>query len=110
MTEEWTQERTALLGYLMGTGRTVTDIAEEMGTTAGNVYREAARFGLSFRTAPSSSMSPHTYRAMRGAAARRGVDTVTLINRVLKILGDDTTLRENCIDDDHSHEFFAGFQ
>ena len=106
--ENWTEERIASLGYLVGSGRQVESIAEEMGTTSGNVYRQAARFGLSFRSMPQPSMTTHTYRTIAAAASRRGVDTVTLVNLVLQLLGNDVTLLENCIDDDHSHEWFAG--
>src|SRR5208283_4758529 len=77
--EAWTEDRIALLGYLVGSGREVETIAEEMGTTAGNVYRQTARFGLSFRTSPGISMSPHTYKAVGAAAHRRGTDTATII-------------------------------
>ena len=104
----WDNDRLALLGYLIGTGRAVAQVAEDMGTTSGNVYRQAARFGLSFRSSPDIAMAPHTYKALRAAAARRGVDTATLVNLVLRLLGNDVTLLENCIDDDFSHEYFAG--
>ena len=104
--EAWTEDRIALLGYMVGSGREVETIAEEMGTTAGNVYRQTARFGLSFRTAPGISMSPHTYRAVGASAHRRGTDTATIVNRVLRILGDDPTLLENVLDDEKSREFF----
>jgi hypothetical protein len=113
MTEEhtrWTYERVALLGYLVGSGRKVEAAAEELGVTAGDVYRQAARFGLSFRASPAIGMTNHTYRSIQMAARRRGIDTATLVNRVLKLLGADATLLENCIDDDASHTYFAGFQ
>ncbi len=106
--ETWTDERIALLGYLVGSGRELETIAEELGTTAGNVYRQAARFGLTFRASPSLSMSPHTYKAIQEAARRRGKDTSELVNRILKILGDDPTLIENVLDDEHSRLWFAG--
>ena len=111
MTEEynnWTPERIAQLGYLVGSGQLVATIAEEMHTTSGNVYREAARFGLSFRSAPDIAMSTYTYKNISAAARRRGMDTATLVNLVLKLLGADTTLLENCIDDDASHAYFGG--
>jgi len=109
MTEKydtWTEDRIALLGYMVGSGREVETIAEEMNTTAGNVYRQVARFGLSFRTAPGISMSPRTYKAVGAAAHRRGTDTATIINRVLCIFADDPTLLENVLDDQHSHLYF----
>ena len=97
-----------LLGYLVGTGRDVETIAEELGTTSGNVYREAARFKLSFRTAPGISMSKRTYSNIQAAAHRRGQDTATIVNKVLRILGEEPTLLENCLDDEKSKEYFRG--
>ena len=111
MTEKydaWTEDRIAQLGYLVGTGREVETIAEEMGTTAGNVYRQASRFSLSFRTSPGISMSTHTYKAVGAAAHRRGQDTATIVNKVLRILGDDPTLLENVLDDEYSKAYFRG--
>jgi len=104
MTEEreygkWTEDRIATLGYMVGAGRSPEMIAEEMGTTAGNVYRQVARFGLTFRSAPSLSMSPRTYATFRDAAVKRGIDTATLVNRVLRLMGEDRTLLVNVIDD-----------
>jgi len=104
--DTWTEDRIATLGYLVGSGREVETIAEELGTTAGNVYRQVARFGLSFRTSPGISMSKRTYSGVQSAAHRRGTDTATIVNRVLHILGDDPTLLENCLDDDKSKEYF----
>ena len=109
MTEKydtWTEERIAQLGYMVGTGREVETIAEEMGTTSGNIYRTAARFGLSVRTAPGISMSKRTYKAVGAAAHRRGTDTATIVNRVLRILGEDPTLLENVLDDEYSRAYF----
>ena len=106
--DTWTEDRIAQLGYLIGTGREVETIAEEMGTTAGNVYRQAARFKLSFRTAPGISMSTRTYKAVGAAAHRRGQDTATIVNKVLRILGDDPTLLENILDDEYSKAYFRG--
>lgn len=104
--DTWTEERIATLGYLVGSGREVEAIAEELGTTAGNVYRQASRFGLSFRASPGISMSTRTYKAVGAAAHRRGQDTATIVNKVLRILGDDPTLLENVLDDEKSREFF----
>ena len=104
--DTWTEDRIATLGYLVGSGREVETIAEELGTTAGNVYRQVARFGLSFRTSPGISMSKHTYSTIQAAAHRRGTDTATIVNRVLHILGDDPTLLENVIDDEKSRAYF----
>jgi len=106
--EIWTEDRIAQLGYMVGAGRDVETIAEEMGTTSGNVYRQASRFGLSFRTAPGISMSTHTYRAVQAAAHRRGQETATIVNKVLRILGDDPTLLENVLDDEYSRAYFRG--
>ena len=96
---KWTEDRIAELGYLIGTGRSPSAIAEELGTTAGNVYRQAARFGLTFRAAPSLSMSPKTYKVLSHAAQIRGIDTAELVNRVLRLLGEDRTLLVNVLDD-----------
>lgn len=104
--DTWTEERIATLGYLVGSGREVEAIAEELGTTAGNVYRQASRFGLSFRASPGISMSRHTYRGIQDAAHRRGTDTAELVNKVLHILGGDPTLLENIIDDEKSRAYF----
>jgi hypothetical protein len=104
--DTWTEERIATLGYLVGSGREVEAIAEELGTTAGNVYRQASRFGLSFRASPGISMSRHTYSGIQAAAHRRGTDTAALVNKVLHILGDDPTLLENIIDDEKSRAYF----
>ena len=104
--EAWTEDRIAQLGYMVGSGREVETIAEELGTTAGNVYRQVARFGLSFRTSPGISMSTRTYKAVGAAAHRRGQDTATIVNRVLRILGDDPTLLENVLDDEYSRAYF----
>ena len=106
--DKWTEDRIAQLGYLIGTGRGVETIAEEMGTTSGNVYERARHFGLSFRTAPGISMSTHTYKAVGAAAHRRGQDTATIVNKVLRILGDDPTLLENVLDDEYSRAYFRG--
>ncbi len=108
--EKWTGDRIATLGYMVGAGRSPESIAQEMATTAGNVYRQAARFGLTFRSQPSLTMSPHTYQVMKAAANRRGIDTADLVNRVLRLLGADPTLLENVIDDDFSHKWFGGMQ
>ena len=104
--DTWTEDRIATLGYLVGSGREVETIAEELGTTAGNVYRQVARFGLSFRTSPGISMSKRTYKAVGAAAHRRGTDTATIVNRVLRILGEDPTLLENVLDDEYSRAYF----
>ncbi len=106
--DTWTEDRIATLGYLVGSGREVETIAEELGTTAGNCYRQVARFGLSFRTAPGISMSKRTYSNIQAAAHRRGTATATIVNRVLRILGEDPTLLENCLDDEKSKEYFRG--
>ncbi len=106
--ETWTEDRIAQLGYMVGTGREVETIAEEMGTTAGNVYRQASRFSLSFRTSPGISMSTRTYKAIADAARRRGQDTATVANKVFRILGDDPTLLENVLDDEYSKAYFKG--
>ena len=97
--DTWTEDRIATLGYLVGSGREVETIAEELGTTSGNVYREAARFKLSFRTAPSISMSTQTYRVFQEEAHKRGTDTATIVNRLLRILSQERVVVTNLLDD-----------
>jgi hypothetical protein len=53
-------------------------------------------------------MSTHTYRAVQAAAHRRGQETATVVNKVLRILGDDPTLLENVLDDEYSRAYFRG--
>lgn len=93
----WTDERIARLGFLVGLGRCGYEIANDriISTTRNNVYREAHRFGLSFRAAALALKTDPINRA----AKRRGITPEQLEERLLAEIRAAPALIDNILDD-----------
>lgn len=102
--QDWTEDRVARLGYLVGLGWDGAMIAEELALTPGNVYRQASRIGLSFRDAAmarqeAAQMSEMTTKAFDDAALSRGISRAELIRRLMLEISCDPVLIDNILDD-----------
>jgi hypothetical protein len=95
---KWTDERLARLGFLIGLGWFGDKVAADFGTTSENVYRQAKRFGLSFREAAWLRERDH----FRKAAEKRGITLDELLMRLLAEIEADPVLIDNILDDDVS--------
>jgi hypothetical protein len=92
--KKWTEERIATLGFLVGCGWDGERVATYFGTTRGNIFRQALRFGLSFREAAREN------DALRAAAAQRGITQEELVARLLSEIDLCPVLIDNSLDDD----------
>ncbi len=99
---KWTQERCALLGWLIGQGWQAEQIANHpmIHATANNVHRHAQRFGLSFRKSASARfMSGLAGRPFDEAAAKRGLTREGLFKIIMTVIASDPVLIDNILDD-----------
>lgn len=85
----WTPQRIARLGFLAGQGWCAKQIANELGTSAYNIYRMGNRFEVLFMSNKRFDL----------AAVKRGITRGTLVARVLQELASDSNLIENVLDD-----------
>ena len=99
----WSIERVARLGFLIGQGWDARRVAGDplVASTANNVYRQAQRFGLAFRDAPTGF---HRLPGDAGclydaAAAKRGLTREGLIRVLLITAASDASLIDNILDD-----------
>ena len=99
----WTNERVARLGFLIGQGWDAKRVAGDplIASTANNVHRQAQRFGLAFRDAPSGAVRlPGDAGALYDqAAAKRGLTREGLIRMLLVTAASDDGLIDNILDD-----------
>jgi hypothetical protein len=107
---QWTGERVARLGFLLGLGWDAKRVAVDpiIASTPNNVHRQAQRFGLSFRAAHTLSLglSALALRRFENAAARRGLTCEALAQLLLREVANDSHLIDNILDD--QHEVAAG--
>jgi hypothetical protein len=96
--QHWAPERIARLGFLMGLGWHGDRIANDpvIATTSNNVFRQAHRWGLSFRAVQAS----RTADAFHAAAAKRGITDEELVSKLLQEIGADPVLIDNILDDE----------
>ena len=99
----WTNERVARLGFLIGQGWDAKRVASDplIASTANNVHRQAQRFGLAFRDAPSGAVRlPHDAGSLYDeAAAKRGLTREGLIRMLLVTAASEASLIDNILDD-----------
>jgi len=98
----WPARRIARLGFLIGQGLDAARIARDplIGSTTGNVHRQARRFGLAFREALApTKLPPHVARRYEAAAARRSITPEALCRLLLVAAGSDDGLIDNILDD-----------
>jgi hypothetical protein len=99
---QWTGERIARLGFLVGLGWDAKSISEDaiIASTTNNVHRQAQRFGLSFRAAAvaCSSLPENVVDSLNAAAFKRGLSLPVLVAMILREM--DHTLIDNILDDD----------
>jgi hypothetical protein len=95
---DWSPERIARLGFLIGLGWSAERIATDpiIHSTANNVHRQAHRFGLSFRNGAALRKGA----AFQIAAVKRGIDSEELVSRLLQEIDASPTLIDNILDDD----------
>lgn len=98
----WTRDRIARLGFLVGLGLDVEGIASDpaVDTTPGNVRRQVNRFGLALRDAADRRLPPEIGQRLSAAARRRGLSREDLIRTLVLVVGADSTLIDNILDDD----------
>ncbi len=101
---KWTGERVARLGYLVGLGWNAEKIAGDplIKATVNNTYRQAQRFGLSFRAAVKASpigLPESTFAPFEVAATKRGMGRETLMRLLLTTIASEPTLIDNILDD-----------
>jgi hypothetical protein len=103
--QDWTEVRVARLGYLVGIGWDGERIAADLGTNANNIYRQAARTGLSFheatrmRKAMRKAQEQKPDEPIFAAAKRRRITRDELIDRLLEQIESDPVLIDNILDD-----------
>jgi hypothetical protein len=100
----WTGERIARLGFLMGLGWDGERISTDpiVRSTPNNIYRQAVRFGLSFRTFNSMAwalLPPEATDHYDKAAQMRGLTRESLIRLLLIEIASDQHLLDNILDD-----------
>lgn len=101
--QRWTAERIARLGYLIGLGRDAKAVAADpiVATRVNNVYRQAGRFGLAFRSADTEGVYLPDALACRfdAAAAARGFTRDRMIRLLLTTIAEDVALIDAILDD-----------
>lgn len=104
--QEWTPERVARLGFLVGLGWDGARIAADFQTSANNTFRQASRLGLSFREATIANrdtlegqMSGLTIKTFDDAAMSRGISRTELVRRLMLEISCDPVLIDNILDD-----------
>lgn len=95
MVDDWTRERIARLGLLVGRGWSGQRIADDLGTSRSNVFRQAQRFGLSIRGARRLI----SFDVFISAGAKRGITAEQLVDRLLSEIEGDPVLIDNILDD-----------
>lgn len=93
--KEWTAERIARLGFLVGIGWDGNRIADEFATTPNNVYRQASKLSLSFR----ERVRVARFDAFSEAAQKRGIAYHSLVDRLLDEIERCPVLIDNILDD-----------
>jgi hypothetical protein len=93
----WTNERIGRLGFFIGLGWDAIRIARDpvINTTPNNVFRQAKRFGLSFRAAAAV----RKIDVFSAAAAAREISVEELMDRLIREIEDCPTLIDNVLDD-----------
>ena len=101
MSANWSEARTARLGYLVGIGWDAARIARDatIRSDAGEVHRQARRLNLTFREATVIEGSPLNLDGARmayfDAAARpRRLPTEALLRKLCEVVGDDRLVDE----------------
>jgi hypothetical protein len=98
----WTGERIARLGFLVGKGHDVDQIAADpiVGPMQpNNVYRTVQRFGLGFRLADTDKLPPDVSEKLDAASGKRQITREALIKNLLIVAAREPTLIDNILDD-----------
>jgi hypothetical protein len=96
------KERIARLGFLVGRGKSATEIAIEFGTSSNDVYQQADRLGLSFRDVTNELVvtpSPRAAEVLSAEAKARNITTAELVKRIFEICAAEPHLLGNILDD-----------
>jgi hypothetical protein len=99
MPVEWTNEKCALLGYSIGRGVPIDQVAYMLNTTTSSVNSQAAKLNISTNTRPYIILPPGTKSVFLKAAQSRQITLDELLARIHTILGTDIHLLDNVLDD-----------
>lgn len=103
----WTNDRIARLGYLCGIGWDTEATAISIGTSPGNIRRQASLCGLSFRSRDALliiEVPKQEHSFFSNAARKRNITRDELIAHMLNIIATDKNLLDNIMDDDLTTE------
>src|ERR1700752_4432858 len=102
MNDRWTNERVALLGFLVGLGWDSCQISKHpsINTTPNNVHRQVQRCGLSFRNAcrlnkEDLKVQENIWAFYASAAKDHGVSPESVILGLLIICAKNPTIFDN---------------
>ncbi|MGA9136985.1 MAG: hypothetical protein WBZ39_03495 [Methylovirgula sp.] len=98
----WSNDRIAMLGFLVGRGWDSKAIAEALRVSPGAVYKCVRRLGLRFRGGLEVlvvELDPYEISALKGIAAKMNLTPIELAAKILKICAKEPDLVANILDE-----------